>query len=177
MRGHDTRGLAASLAALTGASLPDVLASGNWASANTFLRHYFKRFSPDAVHSFASIPKFVAGKKLIEASSVAGLNKSSQDEERAAAATTTKANRPQPSETAVLPRSVHPRGSRAGDEDVGNLVLSPNAGIRRVVRIPATTRGQPAQLIGVRQRTLAWLNEHCSNVVIREINVNTTKDS
>ena len=78
VRGHDTRGLAASLAALTGASLPDVLASGNWASANTFLRHYFKRFSPNAVRSFASIPKFVAGKKLINASSVARLNKSNQ---------------------------------------------------------------------------------------------------
>ena len=177
VRGHDTRGLAASLAALTGASLPDVLASGNWASANTFLRHYFKRFSPDAVHSFASIPKFVAGKKLIDTSSVAGLSRSNKSEDRAAAATTTtRASRPQPSETAALTRSVNPRGSRAEDEDVGNLVLSPNSGIRRVVRIPATSRGQPAQLIGVQQRTLAWLREHCSNVVIRELNVNTLND-
>ena len=37
VRGHDITGLAASLAALTRVSLPDVLASGNWASANTFL--------------------------------------------------------------------------------------------------------------------------------------------
>ena len=132
---HDTRGLAA----LTGASLPDVLASGNWASANTFLRHYFKRFSCDAVHSFTAIQTFVAGKKLIDTFSVAGLNKSHQREDRAAAATTTK--RPQPSETAALPRSVNPRGSREEDEDVGNLVLSPNSGIRPVVRIPATSRG------------------------------------
>ena len=65
VRGHDTRGFAASLAALTGVSLPDVLRAGDWSSASTFLRHYFKRFSPDCVRDLRRIPSVVAGKQLI----------------------------------------------------------------------------------------------------------------
>ena len=65
IRGHDTRGVAASLAALTGVSLPEVLQSGDWASANTFLRHYFQKFSPDCIKNLRRIPSVVAGKKLI----------------------------------------------------------------------------------------------------------------
>ena len=65
IRGHDTRGVAASLAALTGVSLPDVLMSGDWSNANTFLRHYFQGFSPDCVRNLRRIPSVVAGKMLI----------------------------------------------------------------------------------------------------------------
>ena len=65
IRGHDTRWFAASLAALTGVSLPDVLLAGDWSSASTFLRHYFKRFSPDCIRDLRRIPSVVAGKKLI----------------------------------------------------------------------------------------------------------------
>ena len=65
IRGHDTRGVAASLAALTGVGLADVLASGNWSSAQTFLRHYFRRFSPDCITNLQRIPSVVAGKQLI----------------------------------------------------------------------------------------------------------------
>ena len=65
IRGHDTRGVAASLAALSGVSLPDVLLAGDWTNADTFLRHYFQGFSPDCVRDLRRIPSVVAGKMLI----------------------------------------------------------------------------------------------------------------
>ena len=173
VKGHDTRGLAASLAALTGASLPDVLTSGNWASANTFLRHYFHKFSPDAVRSITKINSFVAGKKLISASSVSGINRDSRSEATTAEEEATKHPTTQ-SETLHRRSGSSPKGKPAQDEAGGNLVLSPNAGIRRVVRIPPTSTGQPARTVGVTQRTIEWLQANCPNVVVRELNVNST---
>ena len=70
VRGHDMRGVAASLAALSGVSLPDVLLSGDWTNAGTFLKHYFQGFSPDCVRDLRRIPSVVAGKKLIVPSSL-----------------------------------------------------------------------------------------------------------
>ena len=65
VHGHDTRGFAASLTALTGVSLPDVLLAGDWTNTGTFLRHYFQGFSPDCVRDLRRIPSVVAGKQLI----------------------------------------------------------------------------------------------------------------
>ena len=67
-RGHDTRGVAALLAYLSGVSLADVLAAGNWTSANMFLRHYYPLFSTSFVHNLIDVPKFVAGKHVIASS-------------------------------------------------------------------------------------------------------------
>ena len=47
--GQDMRGIAASLASPSGVSLSDVLLSGDWTNAGTFLRHYFHGRSPNCV--------------------------------------------------------------------------------------------------------------------------------
>jgi hypothetical protein len=69
VRGHDTRAVASSLAALTGVALDPILQAGNWSSANTFLKHYFKALSPDCVLSLRGLPSLVAGRQLISTSS------------------------------------------------------------------------------------------------------------
>ena len=45
-RAHDVRKIAASLRALSGDSLQDVLTSGQWSSPYTFLKHYFLSLDP-----------------------------------------------------------------------------------------------------------------------------------
>jgi hypothetical protein len=61
---HDVRKIAASLRALTGESMSDVLEAGQWSSPNTFLKHYFLNLSPPD-----SCGQMVAGRKLISSSS------------------------------------------------------------------------------------------------------------
>ena len=58
-KSHDVRKIAASLRALVSPSLNDVLESGQWASANTFLKHYFIDLSNNV------IPNCVAGRTRI----------------------------------------------------------------------------------------------------------------
>ena len=72
---HDTRKVAASLAGITGVALDEILKAGNWASATTYLRHYFKTFSPECVRNLHSVASVVAGKQLIDFSSVAEVSR------------------------------------------------------------------------------------------------------
>jgi hypothetical protein len=65
IRGHDTRKVAASLAALSGVALDKILVAGNWASASTFLKHYFKTLAPRIVRSLAHVPAVIASTSLI----------------------------------------------------------------------------------------------------------------
>ena len=66
------------------------------------------------------------------------------------------------------------KGNPALDEAWANLVLSPSAGIRRVVRIPPTSTAQPARTVSVTQRTMKLLQAICPNAVIGELVVNPT---
>ena len=107
VRAHDTRGLAASLAALTSVALDDILTAGNWSNANTFLRHYFKTLSPDCVQSLAIIPSFVAGRSLISVSSVTeAVNK-----RRSKSETTAEAEERTPRRSPRTTKSLEPRES------------------------------------------------------------------
>ena len=59
MTAHDLRGIATSLKALTSLSLRDLLQAGSWASPNTFLKHYVKDFSQNAVTGLHELGPFV----------------------------------------------------------------------------------------------------------------------
>ena len=65
MRSHDLRGIAASLKASKNATMGEILASGVWASASTFLTHYVKHFSRDELSSLYSLGPFVAAETII----------------------------------------------------------------------------------------------------------------
>ena len=67
MKSHDLRGIAASLKASKNATMGEVLASGVWASASTFLTHYVKHFSRDELSNLYSLGPFVAAEAIINA--------------------------------------------------------------------------------------------------------------
>ena len=151
MQRHDTRGIVASLAALTGASLLDILMSGNWAFVNTFLCHY-------AVCSFMKILQFIPGKKLIDGFSVSGINLNKQnveEEEDTTRATATTAP-PHLSAMATTPNGDRQKESPQVQRASVSLVLSHSSAIRRVMCILLTSQRQLARLIGVSQRDLDW---------------------
>ena len=157
VKGHDTRGIAASLAALSGVKLSEVLASGNWASANTFLRHYYRRFSPDFVHNLVDLPKFVAGKKLISSSSVAELRKQQPNEE-----TTDEGKSQPPPQSNPLPSGqeeseLHKSEARSPPPKKPD----PSADMQ-LLRIPGKD-GTPPTVVRVQRRTLRWVYENCKN--------------
>ena len=59
MSAHDLRGIATSLKALTSLSMRDLLQAGSWASPNTFLKHYVKDFSQNAITGLHELGPFV----------------------------------------------------------------------------------------------------------------------
>ena len=65
MKSHDLRGIAASLKASKNATMGEILASGVWASASTFLTHYVKHFSRDELSDLFSLGPFVAAETII----------------------------------------------------------------------------------------------------------------
>ena len=155
VRGHDTRGLAASLASLSGVSLTDVLASGNWASATTFLRHYYRSFSPDFVQNLIDLPKFVAGKQLISTSSVAELRRQPREEASPAEA-----------RKEVPQQSLMQLGTKReeGKENLGGRAKSPppkspNPSTAKRTLFLSTPNGEPPRPIQLSQRAYDWLQQ------------------
>ena len=65
MKAHDLRGIAASLKASRNATMGEILSSGVWQSASTFLKHYVKHFSRDELSNLYSLGPFVAAEKVI----------------------------------------------------------------------------------------------------------------
>ena len=65
MKPHDLRGVAASLKASKNATMGEILNSGVWASASTFLTHYVKHFSRDELSNLYSLGPFVAAETII----------------------------------------------------------------------------------------------------------------
>ena len=155
IKGHDTRGVAASLATLSGVSLSDVLAAGNWASANTFLRHYYRSFSPDFVHSLIDLPKFVAGKHVISSSSVAELRRHPREE-----ASTVEAGR------AVPQQSMPQLGTKREEEKASPGEKAKSLPPRKPDLLTATRNlflstpdGGPPRPIKLSERAYNWLNQ------------------
>ena len=64
------RKVAASLRALSVGSLGDVLDSGNWAQAMTFIKHYFIQFSDTEQAALSHFPEIIAGRMSNDFSSV-----------------------------------------------------------------------------------------------------------
>ena len=155
IKGHDTRGVAASLATLSGVSLTDVLVAGNWASANTFLRHYYRSFSPDFVHSLIDLPKFVAGKHVISYSSVAELRRHPREE-----ASTVEAGR------AVPQQSTPQLGTKREEEKASPGGKAKSLPPRKPDLLTATRNlflstpdGGPPRPIKLSERAYNWLNQ------------------
>ena len=67
-RAHDVRKIAASLRALTGESLSDVLEAGHWSSPYTFLKHYFVSVGRHETNSVTRPIQIVAAKQNISLS-------------------------------------------------------------------------------------------------------------
>ena len=67
-RAHDVRKIAASLRALTGESLSDVLDAGQWSSPYTFLKHYFVSIDSAESDSVARPTQFIAAKQKLSIS-------------------------------------------------------------------------------------------------------------
>ena len=65
MKAHDLRGIAASLKASRNATMSEILDSGVWQSASTFITHYVKHFSRDDLSDLYSLGPFVAAEKVI----------------------------------------------------------------------------------------------------------------
>ena len=66
MSPHDLRGIATSLKASKNVTMAEILQSGVWASANTFLTHYVKKFTCDELSNLYRLGPFVAAGTIIE---------------------------------------------------------------------------------------------------------------
>ena len=60
MSAHDLRGIATSLKASKNVTMAEILQSGVWASPNTFITHYVKKFTCDELSSLCRLGPFVA---------------------------------------------------------------------------------------------------------------------
>ena len=153
IKGHDVRGIAASLAILSGVSLADVLAAGNWASANTFLRHYYRSFSPDFVHSLIDLPKFVAGKHIISPSSVAELRRHPREE-----ASTAEAERAVPQQSTLQLGTKREEGKASpGGRAKSPPPRKPDLLTAKRNLFLSTPDGGPPRPIQLSERAYSWL--------------------
>ena len=67
MSPHDLRGIATSLKASKNVTMAEILHSGVWASANTFITHYVKKFTCDELSNLCRLGPFVAaGTTIVE---------------------------------------------------------------------------------------------------------------
>ena len=70
VKAHDVRGVATSLRALSGVSLPDVLDAGGWSQPNTFVQFYLKDFPGCHLNSLGKIPRFSVAGGTVSSSSL-----------------------------------------------------------------------------------------------------------
>jgi len=65
MSPHDLRGVATSLKSSKNVTMAEILASGVWSSANTFITHYVKKFTCDELSNLCRLGPFVAAGTVI----------------------------------------------------------------------------------------------------------------